>query len=60
MTCLLTAGISETDKMSVARQWFCKHISTATKSRDSINGYTRNSRERDSKPRITVLVTAEI
>jgi hypothetical protein len=32
----------ELEETAVARQWFCKHVSTATKSRDRGNGYTRN------------------
>jgi hypothetical protein len=37
VTCLLKAEIAEPEKMPIARHWFCKHVSTATKSRDRRN-----------------------
>jgi hypothetical protein len=30
LTCLLKAGIVEPEEMDIAREWLCKHISTAT------------------------------
>jgi hypothetical protein len=41
---VVIAGIAEPEKTSVARQWLCKHDSTATKSRDRNNRYTRDYR----------------
>jgi hypothetical protein len=31
--------------MAVAREWICKHVSTATKPSDRSNRYTHNNRE---------------
>jgi hypothetical protein len=43
VTCLLEVGIAEPEETVVARKRRCKHVSTATKSRDRcIN--TRNNR----------------
>jgi hypothetical protein len=44
VTCPLQARILEPEKTSVVRYWLCKHVSTATKSRDRRNRYTRNKR----------------
>jgi hypothetical protein len=44
VTCFLKAGIAELEKTSVVRQWLSKHVSTATKSRDRRNRYTRNNK----------------
>jgi hypothetical protein len=35
----LKVRIVEPEDMAIARQWFCKHVSKATKSRDCSNGY---------------------
>jgi hypothetical protein len=37
VTCPLKAKIAESEKMSVARQWLFKHVSTAAKSRYRCN-----------------------
>jgi hypothetical protein len=37
VTYLLKAKMAEPDEMVVARQWLCKHVSTATESRDCHN-----------------------
>jgi hypothetical protein len=42
--CLLKAGIAEPEEMALARERLCKHISTATNSRDCGNRYLRNNR----------------
>jgi hypothetical protein len=39
VTCLLKVRIAEPEKMSIARQWLCKHVSMATKSCDRHNRY---------------------
>jgi hypothetical protein len=44
VTCLVKAAIAEPEKTSVSRQWLCKHVSTATKSCDRHDRYTRNNR----------------
>jgi hypothetical protein len=44
VTCLLKTGIAEPEETAVARQWLCKHVSTATKSRDRGNRCTRDNR----------------
>jgi hypothetical protein len=44
VTCPLKARTVESEETAVARQWLLKQASTATKSRDCSNGYTRNNR----------------
>jgi hypothetical protein len=41
VTCLLKTGTVNPEEMGVARQWLCKHISTATSSRDHGRAYTQ-------------------
>jgi hypothetical protein len=46
---IVTRGFKERivqpEKTSVSRQWLCKHVSTATNSRDRSNRYTSVNRE---------------
>jgi hypothetical protein len=44
MTCLLKDGITEPEETVVARERLCKHLFTATNSRDRSNWDTRNNR----------------
>jgi hypothetical protein len=44
VTCPLNARRVEPEKTVIAGQWLCKHVSSATESRDRSNGYTRNNR----------------
>jgi hypothetical protein len=40
----MKAGTVEPEDTAVARQWLCKHVSTATNSHDRGNRYARNDR----------------
>jgi hypothetical protein len=44
VTYLLKTKTVETKETVTAREWFCKHISTATNSCDSSNTYTCNNK----------------
>jgi hypothetical protein len=45
LTCLLKTGIEEPEEMTIAREWLCKHISTATNSHDCSNRHTPDNKE---------------
>jgi hypothetical protein len=38
------AGIAEPEKMPIDKQWFCKHVSTATESCNCRNRHKHNNR----------------
>lgn len=44
VTCLLKAGITVPQEIFLARDRLCKHVSTASDSRDRNNRYIRNTR----------------
>jgi hypothetical protein len=44
VSCLLKAGIEEPEETAFAREWLCKHVSTATTPRDRRNRYASNNR----------------
>jgi hypothetical protein len=44
VTCLLKAVIAESEETAIARQWLCKHVSTATNLCDRDNDYAHNNR----------------
>jgi hypothetical protein len=43
--CLLKVVIAEPEETAVAKKWLCKHVSTATNSRDRGHDYARKIEE---------------